>query len=127
MSTQSHIDKVELRTNLLSYPSHVGSSKIESVDLSSFKRNGTDKANKIYDTKYKELLRDAENLYNSFIINQEVYESSYRFEPVIGQIYHLYEDIKGGKFLSLIEPNTWRQKHVYSVILNSDMIWIKID
>ena len=127
MSTQSHIDKVELRTNLLSYPSHVGSSKIESVDLSSFKRNGTDKANKIYDTKYKELLRDAENLYNSFIINQEVYESSYRFEPVIGQIYHLYEDIKGGKFLSLIEPNTWRQKHIYSVILNSDMIWIKID
>ena len=38
MSTQSHIDKVELRTNLLSYPSHVGSPKIESVDLSSFKR-----------------------------------------------------------------------------------------
>ena len=127
MSTQSHIDKVELRANLLSYPSHVGSPKIESIDLSSFKKNGTDKVNKIYDTKYKELLRDAENLYNSFIINQEVYESSYRFEPVIGQIYHLYEDIKGGKFLSLIEPNTWRQKHISSVILNTDMIWIKID
>lgn len=127
MSTQSHIDKVELKANLLSYPSHVGSPKIESTDLSSFKRNGTEKANKIYDTKYKELMRDAENLYNSFIINQEVYESSYRFEPVIGQIYHLYENIKGEKFLSLIEPNTWRQKHIYSVILNSDMIWIKID
>jgi hypothetical protein len=127
MSTQSHIDKVELKANLLSYPSHVGAPKIDVPDLSSFKRNGTDKVNKIYDTKYKELMQDAENLYKSFIINQEVYESSYRFEPIIGQIYHLYEDIKGEKFLSLIEPNTWRQKHVYSVILNSDMVWIKIE
>ena len=127
MSTQSHIDKVELKANLLSYPSHVGAPKIDVPDLSSFKRNGTDKVNKIYDTKYKELMQDAENLYKSFIINQEVYESSYRFEPIIGQIYHLYEDVKGNKFLSLIEPNMWRQKHVYSVILNSDMVWIKIE
>ena len=127
MSTQSHIDKVELKANLLSYPSHVGAPKIDVPDLSSFKRNGTDKVNKIYDTKYKELMQDAENLYKSFIINQEVYESSYRFEPIIGQIYHLYEDVRGNKFLSLIEPNTWRQKHVYSVILNSDMVWIKIE
>ena len=127
MSTQSHIDKVELKANLLSYPSHVGAPKIQSIDLTSFKKNGTDRVNKIYDTKYKELIRDAENLYDSFIINQEVYESFYRFEPVIGQIYHLYENIKGKKFLSLIEPNTWRQKHLYSVILNSDMTWTKVE
>jgi hypothetical protein len=127
MSTQSHIDKVELKANLLSYPSHVGAPKIDVPDLTSFKKNGTDRVNKIYDTKYKELMRDAENLYNSFIINQEVYESSYRFEPIIGQIYHLYEDVKCRKFLSLIEPSTWRQKHIYSVILNSDMTWTKIE
>ncbi len=127
MSTQSHIDKVQLKANLLSYPSHVGAPKIESTDLSSFKKNGTDRVNKIYDTKYKELIRDAEDLYNSFIINQEVYESSYRFEPVIGQIYHLYENVKEEKFLSLIEPNTWKQKYLYSAILNSDMTWTKID
>jgi hypothetical protein len=127
MSTQSHIDKVELKTNLLSYPSHVGAPKIEPTDLTSFKRNGTDRVNKIYNTKYKELLRDAENLYNTFLINQEVYESSYRFEPIIGQIYHLYKDNKGRKFLSLIEPSTWRQQHLYSVILNSDMTWTKIE
>ena len=127
MPTQSHIDKVELKANLLSYPSHVGAPKIESTDLSSFKKNGTDRVNKIYDTKYKELIRDAENLYNSFIINQEVYESSYRFEPVIGQIYHLYENVKEEKFLSLIEPHTWKQKYLYSAILNSDMTWTKIE
>ena len=127
MSTQSHIDKVQLKANLLSYPSHVGAPKIESTDLSSFKKNGTDRVNKIYNTKYKELIRDAEDLYNSFIINQEVYESSYRFEPVIGQIYHLYENVKEEKFLSLIEPNTWKQKYLYSAILNSDMTWTKID
>jgi hypothetical protein len=127
MSTQSHIDKVQLKANLLSYPSHVGAPKIESIDLSPFKKNGTDRVNKIYDTKYKELMRDAEELYNSFIINQELYESSYRFEPIIGQIYHLYENVKEEKFLSLIEPHTWRQKYLYSAILNSDMTWTKIE
>lgn len=127
MSTQSHIDKVQLKANLLSYPSHVGAPKIESIDLSPFKKNGTDRVNKIYDTKYKELMRDAEELYNSFIINQELYESSYRFEPIIGQIYHLYENVKEEKFLSLIEPHAWRQKYLYSAILNSDMTWTKIE
>jgi len=127
MSTQSHIDKVQLKANLLSYPSHVGAPKIESIELSPFKKNGTDRVNKIYDTKYKELMRDAEELYNSFIINQELYESSYRFEPIIGQIYHLYENVKEEKFLSLIEPHTWRQKYLYSAILNSDMTWTKIE
>jgi hypothetical protein len=127
MSTQSHIDKVVLKANLLSYPSHVGAPKIEMVDLSSFKKNGTERVNKIYDTKYKELVRESEDLYNSFILNQEVYGSNYRFEPIMGQIYHLYEDVNGNKFLSLIEPNTWKQKHIYSVLLNSNMTWTKIN
>jgi hypothetical protein len=127
MSTQSHIDKVQLKANLLSYPSHVGAPKIVPTDLTEFKRNGTDRVNKIYDAKYKELMKEAENLYNSFIINQEVYESSYRFEPIIGQIYHLYENGKGERFLSLIEPNSWRQKYLYSAILNSEMTWTRIE
>jgi len=127
MSTQSHIDKVQLKANLLPYPSHVGSPKIEPTDLTEFKRSGINKVNKIYDTKYKELMRDAENLYNSFIVNQEIYESFYRFEPIVGQIYHLYENNKNGKFLSLIEPHSWTQKYLYSAILNSEMTWTKIE
>ena len=72
MSTQSHIDKVELKPNLMEYPHHVGAPKI------------------------------------------------------IPQIYHLYEDKNGGKFLSIIEPELWSQKFLYSAVLNSDMTWSRI-
>ena len=126
MSTQSHIDKVELKPNLMEYPHHVGAPKITPTDLTPFKQNGTDKANKLFHRQYEELLKQAETLQNSFLITQEVYESSYKFEPIIGQIYHLYEDKSGRKFLSIIEPELWSQKFLYSAVLNSDMTWSRI-
>ena len=126
MSTQSHIDKVKLKPNLMEYPHHVGAPRIITTDLTPFKQNGTDKANKLFHRQYEELLKQAETLQNSFLITQEVYESSYKFEPIIGQIYHLYEDKSGRKFLSIIEPELWSQKFLYSAVLNSDMTWSRI-
>lgn len=126
MSTQSHIDKVNLKPNLLSYPHHVGAPKIEPVDITFFKQNGTRKVNKVLNRKYEELLQEAQTLQNSYLINQEVYDSNYKFEPVIGEIYHLYADDNGVKTLSIISPNEWNRKHLYSVILNSDLTWTKI-
>lgn len=126
MSTQSHIDKVNLKPNLLSYPHHVGAPKIEPVDITFFKQNGTRKVNKVLNRRYEELLQEAQTLQNSYLINQEVYDSNYKFEPVIGEIYHLYVDDNGVKTLSIISPNEWNRKHLYSVILNSDLTWTKI-
>jgi hypothetical protein len=82
---------------------------------------------KVFDRRYKELVEQAETLQKSFMITQEVYESKYKFEPLIGEIYHLYEDSDGSRTLSLIEPTQWNRKHLYSVVLNSDMTWTKID
>jgi hypothetical protein len=110
----------------MEYPHHVGAPRIITTDLTPFKQNGTDKANKLFHRQYEELLKQAETLQNSFLITQEVYESSYKFEPIIGQIYHLYEDKSGRKFLSIIEPELWSQKFLYSAVLNSDMTWSRI-
>ncbi len=126
MSTQSHIDKVNLTPNLMEYPHHVGAPQIVPTDLTPFKRNGTDKANKIFNRRYHELIKEAETLQKSFIVNQEVYDSSYKFEPIIGEIYHLYEGYNGRNTLSLIGPKEWNQKHIYSAVLNSDMTWTKL-
>ncbi len=127
MSTQSHIDKVNLKPNILSYPHHVGAPKIEPVDITFFKDSGSRKVNKVLKRRYEELVKEAETLQNSYLINQEVYDSHYSFEPVIGEIYHLYEDSQGKKTLSLISPNEWSKKYLYSVVLNSDLTWTKID
>ena len=127
MSTQSHIDKVNLTPNLMEYPHHVGAPKIVATDLSPFKQNGTGKANKIFNRRYEELIKEVKTLQESFVITQEVYDSSYRFEPIIGEIYHLYEKKDGTKFLSIIEPTLWNQKYLYSTVLNSDMTWSQVE
>jgi hypothetical protein len=126
VSTQSHIDKVNLRPNKLPYPHHVGAPKIEPVDVTFFKQNGTRKVNRVLQRRYDELLQEAETLQNSYLTNQEVYDSHYKFEPVIGEIYHLYEESDGSKTLSLISPKEWGKKHLYSVVLNSDLTWTRV-
>jgi hypothetical protein len=110
----------------MSYPAHVAAPKIEPLDLTTFKRTATEKVNKVFDKRYKELIIEAETLQKSFQITQEVYSSKYKFEPLIGEIYHLYEDSDGGKTLSMINPTEWNKKYIYSVILNSDMTWEEI-
>jgi hypothetical protein len=127
MSTQSHIDKVNLKPMVIPYPTHVGAPKIEPTNLTPFKKKGLEKVDKIMKRKYEEVLKLAETLQNSFEINQEVYSSIYKFEPIIGEIYHLYEDSEGKKVLSMISPSEWEKKYLYSVVLNSDMLWEKMD
>jgi hypothetical protein len=126
MSTQSHIDKVNLQPNILPYAHHVGAPKIEPVNLTPFKKNGSSKSNTIFQKKYDEILSEFENLQNSFLINETVYNSKYNFEPIVGNTYHLYVDEKGENFLSIIKPSEWNKTHLYSVILNSNMVWEKI-
>ena len=126
MSTQSHIDKVNLQPKSIPYPTHVGAPKIEPQDLTAFKNQSLNKVDRVIKRKYEELIKEAETLQNSILLQKEVYESRYKFEPIIGEIYHLYEEPDGGRTLSLIGPTEWSKKHLYSVILNSDMTWTKL-
>jgi len=120
-------DNIADNPGLLPYGSNVGAPSFKPTDLTTFKQNGLSKVEKVFDRRYKELVEQAETLQKSFMITQEVYDSIYKFEPIIGDVYHLYEDSDGGRTLSLIEPTHWNRKHLYSVILNSDMTWTKID
>jgi len=52
------------------------------------------------------------------------YYSNYTFEPVIGEIYHLYQRNNGEYFLSLISPSEWNRKHIVTVTLNSEHKWV---
>ena len=120
-------DNIADNPGLLPYGSNIGAPSIKPTDLTSFKQNGLSKVEKVFDRRYKELVEQAETLQKSFMITQEVYDSKYKFEPLIGEIYHLYEDSDGSRTLSLIDPTQWNRKHLYSVVLNSDMTWTKID
>ena len=120
-------DNVAENPGLLPYGSNVSAPSIKPVDLTTFKKNGLDKVTKVFDRRYKEIVEQAETLQKSFLITQTIYESKYKFEPIIGEIYHLYEDSDGEYSLSIISPKEWNKKHVYSVVLNLDMTCTKID
>jgi hypothetical protein len=112
--------------NLLPYPSHVASPMIEPIDIKGITRTAVTKANRVLQTKWEEISRQALELQELLQVNQEVYGAKYSFEPLIGQIYHLYLHEDGTRSLSLISPQEWSKTHLYSVRLNSDHTWTRV-
>lgn len=127
MSTQSHQDKVNLKPNLLPYAHHVAAPKIQPVDLTNFQQIANHKVNRTLQKRYQEILRQAEELQKDYELNQEVYSAKYSFEPLVGETYHLYINDDNTKSLSLITPSQWKKKHLYSVMLNADHTWSRVD
>ena len=56
---------------------------------------------------------------------QKVYSADFKFEPVVGELYFLYQGEKN-TFLSLIEPNQWKKKYLGSFRLNGEYKWERI-
>ena len=86
---------------------------------------------KIYWKNVRKLVKflaenEYDNLMNEYEWTTLVYNAECNFEPIMGEIYHLYErdDIY---FLSLIEPSLWKQKHYGSFRLSTDGKWEKVE
>ena len=83
--------------------------------------------NKEFENKFKELKSQYENLMQEFEFNELVYSAKFSFEPIMGEIYHLYTGEDGVNFLSLISPQEWNREHVGTFKLNSDKKWILLN
>lgn len=112
----------EARTNFLAYPSSRLGAKIVPQDLTSFKTRGIGKVERELQQELVELRERYLSVIDSFNWNKLVYEAHYRFEPVIGENYHLY-DVDGTHTLSMISPEEWHQRWVGTFRLNSDARW----
>lgn len=110
--------------NVLPYATSVGAPIIRVDDLVSWKSRGITTVNKEFENKFNELKIQYQNLIEEFEWNELVYSSKFSFEPVIGELYHLYRGNNGENFLSLIGPNEWNKEHVGTFKLNSDKKWI---
>ena len=109
---------------LLPYATNVGAPLIKIDDLVSWKSRGISNVNKEFENKFNELKMQYQNLIEEFEWNELVYSSRFSFEPVIGEIYHLYRGDDGINFLSLISPNEWNKEHIGTFKLNSDKKWV---
>ena len=112
---------------LLPYGSNIGAPFIAIEDVTNWKVNGIHRVNKELESKFNDLKNEYSKLLDEFKWNELIYNAKFSFEPVIGEIYHVYRDMNGGEFLSLIAPDQWKQDYVGTTRLNADRKWVKID
>ena len=113
--------------NILPYGTNVGAPVIRVDDVVSWKSRGIDNVNKELGNKFNELKLQYQMLMQEYEWNELVYSAKFSFEPVIGEIYHLYRDAAGVNFLSLIGPDEWNKEHIGTFKLNSDKKWILLN
>jgi hypothetical protein len=112
--------------NILPYATSVGAPAIRIDDLVSWKSRGITSVNKELAGKFEDLKAQYQSLVEEYEWNELVYTAKFAFEPVIGEIYHLYVGKDGSNFLSLIGPLEWNREHIATFKMNSDKKWIHL-
>ena len=118
-------DNVADNPGLLPYASNVGAPAIKPDDVDTWKNQKVVKTNHYFETRYNEIKEEYRKLIESYEWNKLVYESNFKFEPIKGETYYLYQrDV--GLFLSLIEPEQWNQIFIGAFKLDSNDKWEKV-
>ena len=109
---------------LLPYASNLGGPIISIPNVDAFKKKGVDKVSKQFQAELKDLQSRIKSFIELASETQKVYEALFKFEPIVGETYHLY--YKGNQpFLSLIGPNEWDKPYIGSFTLDSNNKWVK--
>ena len=108
------------------YATSVGAPVITTTDTVDWKNRSIRKVNQKVQTKYLELKAEYEKMMIEFEYNNLIFNAKFTFEPLIGDVYHLYSRENGETFLSLIAPNECNFNAMGSFYLNADQIWEKV-
>jgi len=113
--------------SVMPYGDNVGAPAIRPDDVDTWKNEKVAKTNHYFETKYNEIKEEYKKLIERYEWNKLVYESDFRFEPVKGQTYYLYQRDTGSLFLSLIEPEYNNWLYIGGFKLDSEDKWEKVD
>lgn len=109
------------------YATSVGAPVITTTDTLAWKNRSINKINHKVKTKYLELKAEYEKMMQQFEYNNLIFSAKFTFEPIIGEIYHLYKRDNEDTFLSLIAPNQCNFNPMGSFYLNADQVWEKVE
>lgn len=112
---------------MLPYSTSVSAPVIKTDDVIAWKNRGIHSVNKEIESKFNELKLQYQKLVEEYEWNKLVYDAKFAFEPVIGEVYHLYAANDGSHFLSLIGPQEWNKEHIGTFKLNSDKKWVVLN
>ncbi len=108
------------------YATDMGAPVITTDDTVAWKNANIHKVNKQVKAKYDELKAEYDALMERFEYNNLIYSAKFNFEPVVGEMYHLYKNKKEVSFLSIIAPAECNFEHLGSFRLNADKMWESI-
>ena len=108
------------------YATSLGAPVIIPTDTVAWKNRSINKINHKVTAKFLELKAEYENMIQEFEYNKLIFNAKFSFEPIIGEVYHLYQRENNESFLSLISPEQCNFKSIGSFYLNAGQIWEKI-
>lgn len=114
-------------------PLHVASAIVKPEDKNQIKLTAfetmTHQANQqiaILKQQAELIMKQVREIEQRVAFSKKIYESDLRFQPVIGEVYHLYEGNRGS-VLSLVGPKEWGKKkpgdYIATVKLLGDRTW----
>ena len=112
----------EYIARLLPYPSGANGPVIKIPNVDAFKQRGVEKVSKQFQAELEELKDKIKDFVESASHTQKVYAANYKFEPLVGETYFLYEGDQEN-YLSLIAPNQWKKKFIGAYRLSSEYKW----
>ena len=108
------------------YGTSASSPVIKPLNTATWRNDGVDRVNKQFKSKFDELKKEYEAMMEQFEYNDLVYNAKFNFEPIIGEVYYLYNDKNEESFLSIIQPDQCNFKYLGSFRLNSQKMWEKL-
>jgi len=109
-----------------SYGTSASSPVIKPLNTATWRNDGVDRVNKQFKSKFDELKKEYEAMMEQFEYNDLVYNAKFNFEPIIGEVYYLYNDKNEESFLSIIQPDQCNFNYLGSFRLNSQKMWEKL-
>ena len=110
----------------LPYPSSRLAPKIVPQDLTNFKSRGVGRVERELQQELIELREKYLAVMDAFNWNKLIFEAHFGFEPVTGELYHLYE-MQNRHVLSMVGPREWHQHWIGSFRLNADCRWLPVE
>jgi hypothetical protein len=96
-------------------------------DLALWKSESGQKVSRHFKARFEEIRVEYADMVEQVRWNEVAYNARMNFEPVAGELYHLYKDSKGGQFMSLIGPSEWKREHLGSFQFTSDRMWKRVE
>ena len=116
----------EYISKLLPYATSTSGPVIQIPNVDAFKKKGVDKVSKQFQAELEDLQNSIKKFVTLASDTQKVYSAKFKFEPIVGESYHLYANDAGENFLSLIAPESWNKEHLGTFRLNGEYKWERV-